>query len=131
MTMAMTTTMTMTMNAPTTPSVVRTLRDDELDGVAGGLAQIGLGIALAAVGGIGTGLNYAGSTVGRNSFSWRTFVGVAAQSAAIGFMTGAGGGLLFSAARGARVLGAGMLGGTYAYQTATGVASQSQGGGSE
>jgi hypothetical protein len=129
MTMAMTTTTTMT--APSAHSAVRTLRDDELDEVAGGLAQIGLGIGLAMVGGIGTALNYAGSTVGQNSFSWRTFVGVSAQSAAIGFMTGAGGGLLFSAARGARVLGAGMLGGTYAYQTATGVASQSQGGGSE
>ncbi len=129
MTMAMTT--TTIMNAPTTPSVVRTLRDDELDGVAGGLGIVG-GMWGAALGGISAGVGYSMSTIGVGGFSWRTFAGEVATTSLNGFLIGSGASLIrasfLGVTKGAHVLGVSVAGAGILMQGAPMI--QSQGGGS-
>ena len=106
----------------------RDLNEHELDEVAGGVANLLTGPAVALLGGVGAGLHYAGSTFRDNSFSWRTFASTTMSAAATGFLIGSGGALIFGASAGARLFGFGMVGAGYALETTTGVGSQAAGG---
>ncbi|GEM_PF-2866019 len=130
MTMAMTTTTTMT--TPTTHSAVRTLRDDELDEVAGGFNPFS-GAFGAGLGGVIGGAKYAVNTTGSGTFSWGGFAEVTLRTAVSGFLIGSGSSLLFAAAtgvaRGSAVLGASMVGAGASLEVASGA--PGTGGGSE
>jgi lactobin A/cerein 7B family class IIb bacteriocin len=120
MTMAMTT----TMNAPTTVGAVRTLRDDELDEVAGGMGNIAAGAVSGVVGGAFAGATYARNAAVNGGYTTSGMVGAVASGVATGFLSGTGLGLIASSiagtAKGAHVLGVSMVGAGGALQVATG-----------
>lgn len=127
----MTMTTTTMMTQPTTVGAVRTLRDDELDDVAGGLGIVG-GMWGAAFGGIAAGVGYSMSTIGVGGFSWRTFAGEVATTSFNGFLVGSGASLVRASflglTKGAHVLGVSMAGAGILMQGAPMI--QPQGGGS-
>jgi len=126
MTMAMTTTTTMT--TPTTHCVVRSLRDDELDEVAGGMGNLAWGAVGGVISGAQADLSYAKTSRINGNFSAATMVGVTAVGAASGFLTGSGLGLVARAVAG--VAGGSVVGGVSAVGAGT-VLQVGAGGGSE
>ena len=128
----MTMTTTTMMTQPTTVGAVRTLRDDELDDVAGGFNPFS-GAFGAGLGGLIGGAKYAVSTTGSGTFSWGGFAGATLRTAVNGFLIGSGSNLIFAAAtgiaRGGAVLGASMVGAGAALEVSSGA--PAMGGGSE
>ena len=124
----MTMTTTTMMTQPTTVGAVRTMRDDELDEVAGGMGNLAWGAVGGVISGAQAGLSYAKTSRINGNFSAATMVGVTAVGAASGFLTGSGLGLVARAVAG--VAGGSVVGGVSAVGAGT-VLQVGAGGGSE